>query len=332
MLNLTQDKFIEKRYHDWKKLEKLNNILSKKKYTKLKTTEISEISLLYRKTCSDLARAQTYGYSKELVEYLNSLIGRVHNELYSPSKFRIEKVINFYSNIFPNMFRKNLRFFVISTSLFLIPCIIGIILVFFDKSIAYNIVPQSMLEQFEKSYQAGFEQSREASLNSYMASFYIMNNIGIAFQCFATGIFFGLGSIYYLIYNGVFIGVIAAYICSKGAAANFIGFISTHSSFEITAIFISGAAGLKMGYSMIKTNGLSRIESLKKSGTEVIILVLGAASFLFIAAMIEGFWSPSGVSNQVKYFTGFITLTIVILYLSLMGRKKKKLDKINEYR
>jgi len=42
-----------------------------------------------------------------------------------------------------------------------------------------------------------------------MASFYVYNNVGIAFRCFATGILFGLGSIFFLVYNGLCIGVVA---------------------------------------------------------------------------------------------------------------------------
>ena len=42
-----------------------------------------------------------------------------------------------------------------------------------------------------------------------MFGFYIRNNIGIAFRTFASGIFAGLGSVFFLALNGVFIGVAA---------------------------------------------------------------------------------------------------------------------------
>ena len=39
-----------------------------------------------------------------------------------------------------------------------------------------------------------------------MFGFYIFNNVRIGFQTFASGLVFGLGTILYLLYNGVFIG------------------------------------------------------------------------------------------------------------------------------
>jgi len=324
VLNLSQSKFINRRQNDWQVLENLIAKLKRKNHSKLSTEEIASIASLFRKTCTDLSKAQTSGYGSELIGYLNSLVARTHNELYRPSPYRFRQFIEFYTRIFPQIFRKNILFFIISTCLFIIPLISGIIVVFVDENIAYSIVPENILHQMEAGYKEGFSEARSHSQNSMMASFYISNNVGIAFQCFATGIFYGLGTIYYLIYNGIFIGVVSGYVALKGATGNFIAFVVTHSAFEITAIFISGAAGLKMGYSLIKTNGLSRLESLKINSKEIIILVLGAASFLLIAAFIEGFWSPSTAPNTLKYITGIITLSIVTLYLSLVGRKKNE--------
>ena len=52
-----------------------------------------------------------------------------------------------------------------------------------------------------------------------MFGFYIMNNIGIAFQCYATGILLGIGSVYFIAMNGAFGGAIAGYVASAGSAA-----------------------------------------------------------------------------------------------------------------
>ena len=80
-----------------------------------------------------------------------------------------------------------------------------------------------------------------------MFGFYIRHNVGIAFQCFAAGLFAGVGSLFFLAYNGALIGAVAGYLTERGLAATFFSFVVTHSAFELTAIVLSGAAGLRLG-------------------------------------------------------------------------------------
>ena len=51
-----------------------------------------------------------------------------------------------------------------------------------------------------------------------MAGFYVWNNVGIAFRCFATGALFGLGSVFYLVYNGLVLGTIEGHLWARGMA------------------------------------------------------------------------------------------------------------------
>ena len=50
---------------------------------------------------------------------------------------------------------------------------------------------------------------RDAGSNWMMFGYYIMNNIGIAFQCYATGVLLGVGSVFFIAMNGAFGGAIA---------------------------------------------------------------------------------------------------------------------------
>jgi uncharacterized membrane protein SpoIIM required for sporulation len=131
---------------------------------------------------------------------------------------------------------------------------------------------------------------------------------------------FGVGTIFFLIYNGLMIGTVTGYVMTTGGGTNIWTFMCGHGPWEITAIFISGGAGLQMGYSLIATEGLTRFASMKRHLRSIVAQVVGAAAMLTIAAAIEGFWSPSALPNEVKWAFGAINLTIVVLFLSLGGR------------
>ena len=135
-----------------------------------------------------------------------------------------------------------------------------------------------------------------------MFGFYIANNIGIAFQCYVSGTLFGLGSLYYLAFNGAFGGAVAGYVTSIGFAETFFPFIATHSAFEVTAVVLSGAAGLRIGRSVLLPGRLPRVASLQLAARETSVIVLGSAVMLVIAAAIEAFWSSAAwVSPGAKF-------------------------------
>ena len=94
-----------------------------------------------------------------------------------------------------------------------------------------------------------------------------------------------------------------------------------HGPFELTAIVVAGGAGLQMGYAIVNTGELSRLASLRAQAPQLVTLILGAGMMLAIAAVIEGYWSPSSALPEVKWaFSGLATLA-VIGYLGFAGRE-----------
>ena len=133
---------------------------------------------------------------------------------------------------------------------------------------------------------------READDNVAMFGFYIWNNVRIGFQTFATGLAFGLGTLFYLVFNGVMIGAVAGYLTEIGYGDPFWSFVSGHSAMELTAIAISGAAGLRLGAALIAPGLRSRKAALVAAARPAVQLMYGAAAMFFAAAFIEAFWSP----------------------------------------
>jgi uncharacterized membrane protein SpoIIM required for sporulation len=172
----------------------------------------------------------------------------------------------------------------------------------------------------EEAYSKGFKEGRPTGEDTSMAGFYVYNNVGIAFRCFATGILLGLGSIFFLVYNGLIIGAVFGVVFRSGHGVNILTFCCGHSPFELTAIVISGAAGLLMGYSLVETGGLTRIASLRARAGDLATLVLGAAAMLLVAAGIEGYWSPSSVPAPVKWVVAGVIALLVTAWLWGAGR------------
>ena len=75
-----------------------------------------------------------------------------------------------------------------------------------------------------------------------------------------------------------------------------------------------------MGYALVDTRGRTRLGSLQARAREIVYLVVGAALMLLVAAGIEGFWSPSGLPERVKWGGAIVAYLLVISYLTFAGR------------
>src|SRR6187551_616443 len=317
----SQDEFVAARQRDWAELEQL--LALGRGFRKLPPVSIARAASIYRAVSSDLMRAEAAGYSPDVIALLDGLAARAHNTLYSAPPYRLRAAWELIAADFPRTLRRHGRFFALALALFVLPGALGFVGALRSRAFALQILPPDTVAQMEEAYAEGFNKGREGSTNTFMTGFYVWNNIGIAFRCFATGVLFGLGSVFFLVYNGLTIGAVAGLVTGAGHGKNLLTFTCTHGAFELTAIVISATAGLVMGYALVNTGGLSRFASLRTRARDIAYLVLGAALMLLIAAGIEGFWSPSAAPARVKWGTAIAAYTFVILYLALAGRRRK---------
>jgi uncharacterized membrane protein SpoIIM required for sporulation len=314
-----EDAFVATRQLRWTELD---GILTGRALHRRDGATIARAVSLYRIVCSDLMRARSAGYTPDLLAYLDGLVSRAHNAIYGARPFRLPDFVRGIYREFPRAVRKNGLFFALSTALFLIPLAIGLIAGMGSREAATQIIPAEMLEGMAESYSTGFDQGRSEGVDAGMAGFYVYNNVGIAFRCFATGIFFCLGSVFFLVYNGLVIGTVTGFVSQAGYGQNILTFMCGHAPFELTAILIAGAAGLRMGWALVDTGGRTRIGSLRGAAPDITRMVLGAGAMLVIAAGVEAFWSPSSLAPPIKWVAAGVFTLMVAAYLAVAGRAR----------
>jgi uncharacterized membrane protein SpoIIM required for sporulation len=227
---------------------------------------------------------------------------------------------------FPGAVRAHASYVAVAAAAFMIPTIVIGVLVHRRPELILSVVDSGTAASFESMYSAtggSIGRAREASTDWMMFGYYIRHNIGVAFQCFASGLFAGVGSLFFLVYNGVFSGALGGYLVERGLSSTFFSFIVTHSAFEVTAIVLSGAAGLRMGHALLAPGRLRRGQALIIATRDCTVLLYGVTGMLVVAAALEAFWSSaSWLPHSAKYGVAAVCWTSVIAYFTLQGRRE----------
>ena len=284
----------------------------------------ARLSALYRGACEHLSLAQSRSYPIYLVQRLEHLTQRAHRLIYRHRDSGLAGFGRLVLIDFPQSVRAHKAYLLVAALLFLVPTLLVGWATHRDPGFVLHLVDAAQLQDFESMYDEGARalgRSRSADTDWRMFGYYIMHNIGIGFQCFAGGLFAGLGSVYYLLHNGAFIGGIGGYLTVRGHGENFYSFVVTHSAFELTAIVLAGAAGLRIGHALLAPGRRTRLESLKHAARDAIVVVYGVIGMLVAAAAIEAFWSSARwVAPEVKYGLGAACWVAVLAYLGWQGR------------
>ncbi|MDC7126273.1 MAG: stage II sporulation protein M [Spirochaetales bacterium] len=318
--------FVESRKENWAALREILVKISRKGIRKLPIEDVTQFPDLYRSCCQDLAEARMLGLSPDVIEYLNGITGQAHSFLYFVKPLSRKGILSFFKYHLPGCLVNNVRYVLIALLLFWGSAVISFVAITHNPELVHRFVSQAVLEQMEGMYHDSVATGRTAAEQAHMSTYYIQHNTSIAFLCFSTGVFLGLGSIYFLLFNGIFLGCIFAYLVNQGLGMNLIEFVTAHSFLELNAIAIAGAAGIMLGVSILKSWKAYSFECIKSSRDNILLLVGASAILLFCAAMIEGNISPSAIDYRIKLGIAVLTAALSMLYfiaLPLIRRRQK---------
>ena len=289
-----------------------------------KTNPGQDFPQTYRNLCHQLALAKHRRYSPQLVSRLNRLVLRAHHRFYQHNVRYRHQLLRFVVWEFPTALRHNARYVYVATLLFFVPLLMMGLSCYLNEELIFSVMSPANVRQMETLYDPAAEvigRQRQSGTDFMMFGFYIKNNIGVSFRTFAGGMLFGIGAIFFLVYNGLFIGGIAGHLTHIGFANTFYPFVIGHGAFELTAIVFSGAAGLKLGFALIAPGPYRRLDALRRVGREAVQIVYGAMLMLVVAAFLEAFWSSSStIPNAMKYGAGLGLWCFVIGYCFFAGR------------
>jgi uncharacterized membrane protein SpoIIM required for sporulation len=292
--------------------------------------DTARTAALYRSTCEHLALARARDYPVHLVERLEQLTHRAHQQVYFRSEPAGPRLARLLFVEFPQAVRAHAVYVLVATLAFAVPLVGTAVGAAFDPGFALMLHDAGDLRSYEQMYGAdadAYGRQRGADSDFQMLGHYIMNNIGIAFRTFAGGLFLGVGALLVLVFNGLFAGSIAGHLTARGLGDNFYAFVVTHGAFELTAIVLAGAAGLAIGHALLAPGRRTRAAALREAARRAVPVLYGLALLLVVAAFVEAFWSSARwVPHGVKYGVGAVCWLLVLYWLIVQGRPRSSSD------
>jgi len=319
------DRFITQRKTAWQRLEDLLKLLDTASLRRLRREEVRELGRIYRRTASDLAIARAESRDPRLVNYLNSLVIRAHGRIYRADAQGGKRIRQFFSRELPRTFRRTWRYTFVSFAVFFVFAIFGFVGTRYDPEFSELVgVPAEFRELKIETKTPWWESLNDS--NQEGASIIMTHNIQVTIYTFAFGALCGVGTLFFLAFNGANIASVVALTYRAGFGNDLITFMVGHGVVELSCIFIAGGAGLLIGSAMVMPGNMTRADALKTRGMEAVRLMSGVAVLLVLAGTIEGFISPALIDPRVKYTIAAVTGLALYSYLLLVGHDSEGQD------
>jgi uncharacterized membrane protein SpoIIM required for sporulation len=159
---------------------------------------------------------------------------------------------------------------------------------------------------------------------SGLASEIFTNNIRVTFAALAAGITLGIGTALLLVLNGVLLGTVGGLAIGSGNGRAFFELVTAHGVLELSCIVVAGAAGMRLGWSLVEPGRRTRKAALGAEARETVQLVLGTMPWLVVAGLVEGFLTPSGLGLPTALAVGLALGAIywgLVASLGFRGRR-----------
>ena len=314
---MTIDRFVEDRRARWARLGQLTS-RARGRVDRLSADEVLELGRLYRATTSDLAVARRDFPRDVATERLNDLVAAAHALVYSEAPTSGRRLRRFLWRELPATVRAQLPWTGAAFALSMVFAVATFLIGLTFPEVAQNALPEEAREQLARRQ---LWTDIPEGFRPIAGPLIIVNNVRVAVVAFAGGMTAGALTVYVLATNGALLGTIFAVVQGYGLAGGLFAFIAAHGVLELSAIFLAGGAGLRLGWAILRPGEHSRRDALRLGAAQAARVMLLVIPVLGVAGLIEGFLSPSGASDAVKAAVGVATGALLWGYVGLAGRR-----------
>lgn len=310
------DRFLLANEATWQRLAALTRKAGRSA-GRLPAEELDELVSLYQRTGTHLSHARTAFADAGLDSRLSRLVAAAGGVVYGTRPRTLRGVGRFFTRTFPAALWHVRPFLLAATLLMAVPAAVVAVHLSGDRAALDALSSPAERAAF---VQAGTDYYSEQP-SAQFASQVFTNNVRVAVLAFSAGIALCLFSALVLVVNGTNIGQFVAVFVAAGRGAELFGLLVPHGVIELSAVVVAGAAGLRLGWTVIDPGDRRRGPAVAEEGRRAVGLVMGAAGMLLVAGIIEGFVTGSALPTPVRIGLGLAVGLAFWIYAWSFGRR-----------
>lgn len=299
--------FIEQNEQKWQEFER---ILDGER------SDPGKLNDLFIQVTDDLSFARTFYPNRSVRVYLNGLAQRVFFKIYKGKKSKRSRLVEFWANELPLLLFQSRKDLLLSLVLFAVAMAIGMLSCYADPDFLEIILGADYVEMTKANIESGDPMAvykERGETNMFLGI--TLNNILVALRTFLFGVFYAIGTLGILLYNGIMLGAFQFFFIEQGLFRESFLTVWMHGAFEISSIVIAGAAGITMGRGLVFPGTLSRIRSFQLSARRGLSIMVGTVPLFIIAGFIESFLTRyTDVPDVVRGMFILLCFGLVIFY------------------
>ena len=310
------DALITRRRASWDRLRSLVTT-ARRTPSRLTPDELDELVDGYLEASADLAAVDEEDSDPALHSELTRLVADAAGVVYGTEARSRSAVLDFLRVQWPAaVWRLRVQLGVATLALVLPALLVGAFVVSDDRALPTLGSEQDLAQFVEQDFTDYYTDNP----NGVFAALVGTNNIQVGLLAFGAGILGGLPTLYVLAFNGLNIGVAGGIITAYGRPAVFWTSILPHGLLELAAIVTSGAAGMRLGWSLLAPGDRWRSEALAEEGQRAAVVVLGLLLAFTGAALVEGFVTPRSWPAWLEIGIGALALAAFAVPVLVRGR------------
>lgn len=272
---------------------------------------------LYIHLVNDLSYAQTYYPKSKTVVYLNYLASQIYQKIYKTKREDKNRFLYFFSTEVPLTVYQYRRYLLYAFIIFFGAVAIGVVSAKYDENFVRLILGDGYvnmtLENIKKGNPVAVYKS-SGSVQSFIGI--TANNLGVGVKSYLYGIFGGIGTFMFLLYNCIMLGSFQYFFYQHGVFGASVRGIWIHGSMEIFGMVVEAACGFILGASLLFPRTYSRLNSFKIGFKDSLKIFVSTIPFTIAAGFLEGFITRYAIEmpHWLNIIIIFGTLSMISFY------------------
>jgi uncharacterized membrane protein SpoIIM required for sporulation len=313
------DAFVLTHRATWDRLDQLI-----KRRRSLSGAEVDELVELYQRVSTHLSMlrsASTIGSDSLLIGWLSSLIARARSAVTGAHAPLSSTFVRFWTVSFPVVAYRTWRWWLATAVVFFAVVTVIACWVAGNPEVQSAVGTPSDIDELVNHDVESYYSEHPAAAFALQVW---VNNSWVTAQCIAFSVVLGLPIPIVLFQNAANLGLIAGLMFPAGKGGILLGLLAPHGLLEMTAVFLAGATGMRLGWSVISPGDRPRGQVLAEQGRAVVSVAVGLVGVLLVSGLIEALVTPSSLPTFVRVGIGIIAEAAFLAYVVYFGRRAVK--------